>query len=67
MLPRHYQGNAWWIMFGIFSLFMMSHTLKSAWDKHKAGIPVDVSAVTGMCVFLLLFVAVAVFQVLTHQ
>jgi hypothetical protein len=67
MLSRHYQGNTWWIMAGIFSLFMISYILKSARDKRKVGIPVDVAAVTGMCVFILIFVAVAIFQVLTHQ
>ena len=67
MIAHHYQGNMGWIGFGIFSLFLLSQILRGAWRKHKAGIPVDVRGVVGLSLCFLLFFALAIFQVLTHD
>lgn len=66
MLSQHYQGNTWWIMGGLFSLFMVFVVLWSAWQRRKVGMSVDVAAVAGVSMCFLIFVALAIFQVLTH-
>ena len=66
MIAQHYQGNTWWIMFGLFSLFMIVQILWNAWQRHRVGIPVDVRAVAALSFFCLLFFALAIFQVLTR-
>jgi hypothetical protein len=66
MIAQSYQGNAWWIISGLFSLFMLSQFLWGAWQRYKVGIPVDVRAVAALCIFCLLFFTFAIFQVLTH-
>lgn len=66
MLSQHYQGNAWWIMGGLISLFMALQVFWSAWQRRKVGMPVDVAAVAGVCTCFLVFVVLAIFQVLTH-
>ena len=66
MLSQHYQGNGWLVAFALFSLFMISQILLGSWRKRKVGMPVDVKAVVGVCLAFLLFVAFAIFQVLTH-
>jgi len=67
MFSASYQGDAWWIGFGLFSLFMLSQVLLNARGRRKAGIPVPAEEILTPCIFCLGFVAVAVFQVLTHQ
>lgn len=66
MLSQHYQGTTWWIMGALFSLFMAFLVLRSAWQRRKVGMPVDVAAVAGLSTCFLIFVALAIFQVLTH-
>jgi hypothetical protein len=67
LLGGPYQGNAWWIGFGLFSLFLLSQYLLNVREKRKAGMPVPTEKIIAACIFLLGFIAVAVFQVLTHQ
>jgi hypothetical protein len=66
MSPHTYQGNGWMIAFAIFSLFLMAQVILGARARHKAGIPVDIKPVIGQCLLFLVFVATAVYQVLTH-
>jgi hypothetical protein len=61
-----YQGNGWWIVVGLVSLFMFSRALSHAWSKHKDGLPVDIRAVVFICIAFLGFFAFAMFQVITH-
>jgi hypothetical protein len=67
LFSPHYQGNMWWIGSAIFSLFLISQILWGAWRRHKVGIPVHVAAVAGLSLWILLFFAMAIFQVLTHD
>jgi hypothetical protein len=67
LFSPQYQGNTWWVMWALFSLFLAALFLRNAWQRHKVGIPVNRAAVMGMCVWFLMFVAYAIFQVLTHQ
>ncbi len=67
MIPQQYQGNMVWIGFGLFSLFMLSQVLWGAWRKRKVGMPVDVQSVVGFSLICLSFLALALFQVLTHD
>ena len=66
MIAQHYQGNMWWIGAGLMSLFMLSQLL---WGlaKVSSGMPVDVRPVVGLSLICLLFLAFALFQVLTHD
>lgn len=66
MLSQHYQGNTWWIMGGILSLFLAFLVLWDARQRRKVGMQVDVAAVAGVSACFLIFVALAIFQVLTH-
>ena len=66
MLSQHYQGNTWWIMGALFSLFMAFLVVRNAWQRRKVGMPVDVTAVACVSMGFLIFVALAIFQVLTH-
>jgi hypothetical protein len=66
MLSQHYQGNTWWIMGGLFSLFIIVLVLWSAWQRRKVGMRVDVAAVVGVSACLFVFVVLAIVQVLTH-
>jgi hypothetical protein len=66
MFAHHYQGNAWWIAWGLFVLFLLSQALLSLRQKRKIGMPVGPRDVIAVCVVFLLFVALAIFQVLTH-
>ena len=54
-------------MFGLGSLFMLSYVVLRARKRRKAGLPVDVRGTVGGCIFLLVFFAIALFQVLSHQ
>jgi hypothetical protein len=67
MIAQHYQGNTWWIMCGLFSLFLISQILWGAWQRHKVGMPVDVAAVVGLSGCLLVFIAMAIYEVFTHR
>lgn len=67
MLSHTYQGNSWWIAMALFSLFMMVQSLLQLRTKRKAGFPVEKIHVVQACVMWLLFVAMAVYQVLTHR
>jgi len=66
MIAHAYQGNGWWTAFALFALFMMVQTLLSLRTKRKAGFPIRTQQIIGSCVIWLLFVAMAVYQVLTH-
>ena len=66
VLSQHYQGNAWWIAGGLVSLFLAFQVFWSAWQERKVGMPVDFVAVAGVCACFLVFVALAIIQVLTH-
>ena len=61
-----YQGNAWWIVLGLGSLFILYGVVSGARSKRKAGLPVDTGALIFACIFFLSFFALAVFQVLSH-
>lgn len=67
LLSAPYQGNGWWAMFGLGSLFTLFYVLLRARRRRRAGLPVDVRDTIVGCVFLIGFFAVAAFQVLTHQ
>jgi LPXTG-motif cell wall-anchored protein len=67
MLDVPYQGNAWWGFLGIGSLVMLAYFLLGVRRKRKAGAPIDVRMVVGLCLWCLAFFAFALFQVLTHQ
>jgi hypothetical protein len=67
VIAHTYQGNAWWIALAIFVLFMMAHVIFAARARYKAGFPVNTQQTIGLCVMFLLFVAFAVYQVMTHQ
>jgi hypothetical protein len=67
LFSRSYQGNGWWIGFGLLSLFLLSQFLLEVRRRRGVGMPVDVNDVITMCVFCLGFLAVAVWQVLTHR
>jgi hypothetical protein len=56
-----------WIGFALLSLFLLSQVLWGVWQRRKAGMPVDVKAVVGVGLGFLLFVALAMFEVLTHD
>ena len=66
MIAHAYQGNGWWTALALFALFMMVQTLLSLRTKRKAGFPISTQQIIGACVMWLLFVAMAVYQVLTH-
>jgi hypothetical protein len=66
MIDGPYQGNGWWIFFGLGSVFMLYRVLSEARSKRKARFPVDTRAVISACILLLGFCALALFQVLTH-
>ena len=67
LLSPPYQGNGWWIVLGMGSLFMLSHFLLAARRRRQAGLPVDTRATVGACVFCIGFFALALFQVLSHR
>jgi len=62
-----YQGNGWWLLFGLFSLFMLAHFLFGVRAKRRAGRSISIGEIVRGSVFLLMFVVVAMYQVLTHQ
>jgi hypothetical protein len=66
MLSQHYQGNGWWVAGGLLSLFLLSQILLGFWRDRKVGMPVDGKAVAGLSLVFLLFVVLAIYQVLTH-
>jgi heme/copper-type cytochrome/quinol oxidase subunit 1 len=61
-----YQGNAWWILMGLLSLLLFSFFLLEVRRKRKIGMPVDAEEIITASIFCLGFLAVAIFQVLTH-
>ncbi len=65
--PDTYQGNAWLIAWASFVLLLMAQVIFAARARYKAGFPVNVQQIIGFCVMFLLFVAFAVYQVMTHQ
>jgi hypothetical protein len=67
LLDVPYQGDAWWTFFGLGSLAMPAYFLLSARRKRKAGVPIDIRMVIGLCLWWLAFSAFALFQVLTHR
>jgi LPXTG-motif cell wall-anchored protein len=67
LLGPRYQGNGWWIIIGLISLLILSHVLFAARRRRKAGLPVNVQGTIGACIFCLGFVALALFQVLSHR
>jgi hypothetical protein len=67
MLSHGYQGNAWWIAWAVFVLFLLSQSILDIRRKRKAGFPIDPRAIIRACLFFLGFVAIAIYQVLTHQ
>ncbi len=67
LFSDRYQGNGWWIFFALFSLFILSQILLGVRRKRNAGMPVDSGEIITVCIFCLGFIAVAIFQVLTHQ
>ena len=62
-----YQGNRWWALIGLGTLFLLSYLLLETRRRRRAGLPVDVQGIIIVCAVLLGFFAVAVFQVLTHK
>jgi hypothetical protein len=62
-----YQGNAGWAGFGLFSLFLLAQVLLGARRRRNAGRPVDTRDTLRGCIVCLLFFAVAMYQVLSHQ
>jgi hypothetical protein len=66
LLDRPYQGNGIWIFVGIFSIFLLFRVLLGARQKRKSGQPVDVRTVIAICLFFVVFCAVALFQLLSH-
>lgn len=67
LLSVPYQGNVWWALFALGSLFALSYVLLRVRRGRRAGLPVDVQGLIITCVALLGFFAVSVFQVLTHK
>jgi uncharacterized membrane protein YfcA len=61
-----YQGNVWWTIGALLSLFTVYRTLTGARSRHKFGFPVDVRTTIFVCIVALTFFAAALFQVLTH-
>lgn len=67
LLSPPYQGNGWWIVLGMGSLFMLSHFLLAARRRRRAGLLVDARATVGACLFCLGFFVIAVFQLWSHR
>jgi hypothetical protein len=67
VLDVPYQGNGWWLILGIGSLFMLYRVLSGARKKRKTGLPIDTPSLIFALVFFLGFFVVALIQVLTHQ
>jgi hypothetical protein len=67
ILDVSYQGNAWWAICGLATLFILFVILLGARRRRKIGLPVDRRAVIFACVVLLGLFALALFQVSTHQ
>jgi len=63
----HYQGNADWAAFAIFSLLMMFFVGRRYWREHRAGHKVEPREVFVVMLFLLYFVGSAVYEIMTHQ
>jgi hypothetical protein len=67
ILDLPYQGNGWWAILGLGSLFMLSRILLGVRGKRTAGLPVDIRTAVAKGIFFLGLFALAVFQVLSHQ
>jgi hypothetical protein len=67
LLSQPYQGNAWWVFFGLFSLTLLGYVLSSARSRRNVGLPLDTRGIVVACIFFLGFVAVSIYQLLTHQ
>jgi hypothetical protein len=67
MISHSYQGNPWWAFIGLFCLFLLGHALWAVWGKRRAGFPVEAREVIALCIWFSAFIAVAVFQVLSHK
>ncbi len=67
LLNRPYQGNLSWALFAVFSAFMALYLILQARRKRMSGQHVDMRTTAGGVVFLLGFVLVALFQVVTHR
>ena len=66
LLNVPYQGNAWWAFFGIGFLAILAYYLLGVRGRKKAGLPIDVRMVVGLCLWYLALFAFALFQALTH-
>jgi len=67
VIAHHYQGNLWMSGFAVYSFFLGSQVLWGAWQRDRAGMPVDFKAVTGISLLFFGFCALAIFEVLTHD
>jgi hypothetical protein len=67
LLNAPYQGNVWWGLFAAFGTFLLVRVLLGFRRKRNAGEPVTVSEVIGASLVCLMFIGVAVYQILTHQ
>lgn len=67
ILDVPYQGNGWWAVVGLGSLFLLTYILFRVNGKRKAGLPINVQGVIVACIFFLGVFALALFQVLSHQ
>jgi hypothetical protein len=55
------------VFIGVFSVFLLFRVLLGTRRKRKAGHPVDIRAVTAVCLLSLGSCVVALSQVLSHQ
>jgi LPXTG-motif cell wall-anchored protein len=66
LLSPTYQDNAWWVLFGLFSLLFLLIQLLAFRRKRKAGELVDARRLLAAILVALGFFAVALIQVLSH-
>ena len=62
-----YQGNLWWGFMAILGVLLLGWVLLESRRKHRAGEPVKPGDLIRACLACLLFIGVAIYQVLTHR
>jgi hypothetical protein len=62
-----YPGNGWWVFVAGFSVLMLVRNLLGFRQKRASGQSVAFRDVIAVCLFLLGFFIVAIYQVLSHQ
>ena len=67
VFSRTYQGNAWWTFCAVVSIVLLVRVALEFRRKHRAGEAVRSGDVIRTSVVFLMFLGIAIYQILTHQ